>query len=476
MRILVVDDNETLRFTLSSHLKQMGHETFEACNGKEAIEKVSQNPHSYHLIFLDINMPYCSGLEALKLIKKDDHKCLCVMLTAYADIKDAVYAIKNGAFDYIEKPLDMQSLEKILGHARKAHDLIKEIAHSAPQLYFKTNSTMIGGCSEITKVYKLIQKLAKVDSPALIQGESGTGKELVARAIHHNSKRKNKPFVAINCGAIPDNLIESELFGFEKGSFTGAHQNKVGKFQYAHEGTIFLDEIGDISKQMQVKLLRVLQEKSYTPLGSNKETKIDVRIIAASNKKIETLVQEEKFRLDLFYRINILPIELPPLRERKEDIPDLVNHLIEKFNKVFDHHIKGATEDCLNYLKEYSWPGNIRELSNVIERCFILEESEMILTETIKKNLNFDFIKTKSRAEEIKEEPPKELNNSEEGQGKYDDLDFQTMKENFEKDFIIKALQANSGKINKTASKTKMPKVTLLRKIAKYALNPKNYS
>lgn len=475
MRILVVDDNETLRFTLRSHLQKAHHTVDEACNGKEAIEKVSKNPHSYHLIFLDINMPYCSGLEALKVIKKEDHKCLCVMLTAYADIKDAVYAIKNGAFDYIEKPLDLESLEKLLKHARKAHDLVEEIAHSAPKLFFKEDRSMIGGCSEITKVYTLIQKLAKVDSPALIEGESGTGKELVARAIHHNSKRKNKPFVAINCGAIPDNLIESELFGFEKGSFTGANQAKVGKFQFAHEGTLFLDEIADISKQMQVKLLRVLQEKTYSPIGSNKEIKVDVRIIAASNKNIHQLVKEEKFRLDLFYRINILPIELPPLRERKEDIPELVNHLIEKFNKSFDHTIKGISPECLKYLQEYSWPGNIRELSNIIERCFIMEESSIISKETIKENLNINTLDDNVRQLRVCEEEKDEAKDEISEDNKYEELDFQTMKENFEKDFIIKALQANSGKINRTASQTKIPKVTLLRKIAKYALNPKKY-
>ena len=435
MRILVVDDNATLRFTLKSHLQRLGHETFEAADGREAIEQVNSKPNSFHLIFLDINMPYCSGLEALKQIKEKDHKCFCVMLTAYADVKDAVYAIKNGAFDYIEKPLDMQSLENILQHARKAHDLVEEIAHSAPKLFFKENSSMIGGCSEITKVYKLIEKLAKVDSPALIEGESGTGKELVARAIHHNSKRKNKPFVAINCGAIPDNLIESELFGFEKGSFTGANQKKLGKFQYAHEGTLFLDEIADISKQMQVKLLRVLQEKCFTPIGSNKEIPIDVRIIAASNKNIEQMISEEKFRLDLYYRINILPIELPPLRDRKEDLPELVKHLIEKFNKSFDHKITEASPDCLEYLKTYSWPGNIRELSNVIERCYILEESSIISKETIQKNLNvksnlnYQIIKTKEAAQDLKSLAQEKQNIPK----KYENLDFQTMKENFEK-------------------------------------------
>jgi DNA-binding NtrC family response regulator len=471
MRILVVDDDETLRFTLSSNLKNLRHEVITAFDGQNALDVIAKEMTEVDLIFLDINMPRLSGLETLCKLKKAKNKSFCVMLTAYADIKDAVYAIKNGAYDYIEKPFDLDSLESLLLEVDNALNLLKQITFSAPKLFFNKDSTMIGDSSEITKVYEIIDRLSKVDSSVLIEGESGTGKELVARAIHYNSKRKKEPFVAINCGAIPENLIESELFGFEKGSFTGASQKKIGKIQYAEGGTLFLDEIGDISLSMQVKLLRVLQEKTFTPLGSVKEIPSNLRIIAATNKDLTKLIEEEKFRLDLYYRINVLPIKLPPLRERKEDIPKLVNHLIEKFNQNFDHKIKCASDDSLDYLKNYSWPGNIRELANVIERCFIFEKEDIIHKNTLIKNLELCKISSKEIKTEIfsptKEEPSKKHT---------ENLDFQTMKENFEKNFLEAALQSNSGKINQTALKTNIPKVTLLRKLAKYAINPKKYT
>jgi len=471
MRILVVDDDETLRFTLSSNLKNLGHEVITAFDGQNALDVIEKETTEVDLLFLDINMPRLSGLETLCKLKESKNKSFCVMLTAYADIKDAVYAIKQGAYDYIEKPFDLDSLEALLKEVDNALSLLKQITFSAPKLFFNKDSTMIGDSSEITKVYEIIDKLSKVDSSVLIEGESGTGKELVARAIHYNSKRKKEPFVAINCGAIPENLIESELFGFEKGSFTGASQRKIGKIQHAEGGTLFLDEIGDISLSMQVKLLRVLQEKTFTPLGSVKEIPSNLRIIAATNKDLTKLIEEEKFRLDLYYRINVLPIKLPPLRERKEDIPKLVSHLIGKFNETFDHKIKYASEESLNYLQNYSWPGNIRELANVIERCFIFEKEDIIHKNTLVRNLELCKIsstKIKTEAFTSYKEEPVEKHTQ--------DFDFQTMKENFEKNFLEAALQSNSGRINQTALKTNIPKVTLLRKLAKYAINPKKYT
>lgn len=476
MRILVVDDDETLRFTLSSNLRTLGHTAYEAYDGQDALDVLSQHTGTIDLVFLDINMPRLSGLEALVAIKKRKSPCLCVMLTAYADIKDAVYAIKQGAYDYIEKPIDRDSLKTLLQEVENACNLVTQIAFSAPKLYFKKENTMVGDSSEITKVYDIIEKLSKVESSVLIEGESGTGKELVAKAIHFNSKRKKKPFVAINCGAIPENLIESELFGFEKGSFTGATHNKMGKFQQAYGGTLFLDEIGDISLQMQVKLLRVLQEKVFSPLGSLKEIESNVRIIAATNKNLTELIKQEKFRLDLYYRINVLPIKLPPLRERTEDIPELVMHLIEKFNKTFDHQIERADHESLEYLKSYPWPGNIRELANVIERCFIMESSSTIKKNTLEEHLrinqkiNQERKETEAKVQSIHVEPEVKQEKDQNP-----NLNFQAMKEKFEKDFLVSALQSNSGKINQTALKTKIPKVTLLRKIAKYAINPKKY-
>ena len=473
MRILVVDDDKTLRFTLSSNLKGLGHPVMTAFDGQNALDILSEEKEEFDLIFLDINMPRLSGLEALCAIKKTRPNSLCIMLTAYADIKDAVYAIKQGAYDYIEKPIDRESLEALLSETQNALDLVKQISFSAPKLCFNKDSTMVGDSSEITKVYEIIERLSEVNTSVLIEGESGTGKELVAKAIHYNSKRKKKPFVAINCGAIPENLIESELFGYEKGSFTGATKDKAGKFQYASGGTLFLDEIGDISLQMQVKLLRVLQEKVFSPLGSVKEIPSNVRIIAATNKNLETLIEKEKFRTDLYYRINVLPIKLPPLRERSEDIPKLVIHLIEKFNLIFERKIEGADKESLQLLRSYAWPGNIRELANVIERCFILESSNLIRKETLEKHLEIGGSCLGNKKEK-EMHPPEQTNEFSENENQ-ENLDFQSMKEDFEKNFLKAALESNSGKINQTALKTKIPKVTLLRKIAKYAINPKKY-
>jgi transcriptional regulator with PAS, ATPase and Fis domain len=260
--------------------------------------------------------------------------------------------------------------------------MVETLTFSSPTLSIGETSTskdkFVGESNAMKKVFDVISKLAKVNTPVLIRGESGTGKELVAKAIHYNSPRKDEKFVTINCGAISENLIESELFGHEKGAFTGADQRKIGKFQFAEGGTIFLDEIGDISAAMQVKLLRVLQEKTFMPVGSNREIKVDVRIIAASHKPFEEMIKEGTFREDLFYRLNVLPVYLPPLRERKTDIPHLVNHYINYFNSVHNLKVGGAEPEALEVLSNYSWPGNIRELRNIIEHCFIMESSDMI--------------------------------------------------------------------------------------------------
>jgi transcriptional regulator with PAS, ATPase and Fis domain len=333
-----------------------------------------------------------------------------------------------------------------------------------------------------------------VNTPVLIRGESGTGKELVAKAIHYNSPRKDEKFVTINCGAIPENLIESELFGHEKGAFTGADQRKIGKFQYAEGGTIFLDEIGDVSSAMQVKLLRVLQEKTFTPVGSNREIKVDVRIIAASHKPFEEMIKDGTFREDLFYRLNVLPVYLPPLRERKTDIPHLVNHYIQYFNSVHNLKVKGAEEDALEVLSNYSWPGNIRELRNIIEHCFIMEASDMIHVDSLpsvvfrdnKKDEKSDSNSAQNLID-LEEIQHSVLDNSASdlrqdiqfafGTKLGDDgkLDFAQAKDQFEKEFIIQALRLNKGRINQTALNANIPKKTLLRKIEKYEINPKDY-
>lgn len=470
MRVLVVDDDETLRLSLRLTLEMSGHIIDEATDGMEALQKIETEGHSYDAVILDVNMPRLNGIEALCKIREKNPRIFCLVLTAYSNIKDAVKAIKNGAFDYVEKPVEPERILALLSSGEQANKLVEKAVFSAPQVEFADGQKIIGRSSEIKSVFNIIYKLAKVDTSVLIRGESGTGKELVALALHYNSYRKKGPFVAVNCAAISENLIENELFGHERGSFTGAEKKKIGKFQYAEGGTIFLDEIGDISPSMQVKLLRVLQDKVLTPIGSNNEVKVDVRIVAATNRPLEKLISDGLFRDDLFYRLNVLPITLPPLRKRREDITPLVNFMIKKFNKSHSRNIEKFSSKALNVLKLYAWPGNIRELENVIEHAFIMESSNEIGIDSLPKKV-VDFLYINKSSSELK-------NNSLDKNdiiSDFSDLNYPALKERFEKEFIIKALKTFAGKINQTAVHTKMTKVTLLRKLEKYKINPREY-
>lgn len=390
MRVLVVDDDQGLRFsvreTLASASSPIGgaFEIFEAVDGMEAIEKVRAS--RFDLVILDVDMPRLNGLEALKLIKEHDPSIVVLIMTAYATIDNAVRAVKEGAYNYISKPVKSDDLLKIVERALSAQAMISNIAASAPILT-EAGRKIIGNTSEMQKVFNIINRLSKVDTPVLIRGASGTGKELVARAIHFNSGRKDEKFVAINCSAIPENLFESELFGHEKGSFTGAHERKIGRFQFAEGGTLFLDELGDMPVMMQVKLLRVLQEKVFTPVGSNREIDSNVRVIAATNRPLEQMITEGKFREDLFYRLNVVPINLPSLADRKNDIETLISNFIKKFNKQHAKRIIGLSPEALTVMKKYSWPGNIRELENVIEHAFILENSNTLTLSSLPDNV-----------------------------------------------------------------------------------------
>lgn len=470
MLTLIVDDDETLRLTLRLSLEMNGHQVEEAGDGEEAVVKIEAAPHKFDAVILDINMPKMNGLQALQMIREINPQIFCLMLTAHTDVKDAVTAIKNGAYDYVEKPVEAERILSLMESAKKANALVEAAAFSAPQLEFAEGRAMIGGSTEIKRVFGVINKLSKVDTSVLIRGESGTGKELVARAIHFNSARKKGPFVAVNCAAIPDNLIESELFGHEKGAFTSADRKKVGKFQFAEGGTIFLDEIGDISPSMQVKLLRVLHEKNFNPVGSNQDIKADARILAATNRPLESMIQDGRFRADLFYRLQVLPIMLPPLRDRREDIPTLAEFMIRKFNKLHGRSIKKIDKEALNALRLYNWPGNIRELENVIEHAFILENSDVINLPSLPEKVSSVLMVTDENTGESSQEDeniPSSENVSE--------LNYPALKERFEREFIIRALKAFDGRINQTAALTKMTKVTLLRKLEKYQINPREY-
>lgn len=472
-KFLVVDDDDTLRLTVRAALETRNYEVVEAEDGVAALGKV-QKDGPFDFVFLDVNMPRMNGLDTLAKIKETHPQTVCFILTAYTDVKDAVTAIKHGAFDYLEKPVDAERIFSLIDSACQANKMVELASYSAPQLNFDEGRGMIGGSDSMGKVFNIIYKLAKVDTSVLIRGESGTGKELVASALHYNSHRKKGPFVAVNCAAIPENLIESELFGHEKGSFTGADRKKIGKFQYAQGGTLFLDEIGDISQQMQVKLLRALQEKRFTPVGSNQEAQADIRIIAATNKPLEQMIEDGSFRSDLFYRLNVLPINLPPLRDRREDLEELTKYMIRKFNEAHGRNIVGISKDALNTLRMYSWPGNIRELENVIEHAFIIESSDKINVSALPDQIVNPV--TPRQGASISDHSPASVDSQQDLVTDFSELKYPVLKEKFEKEFIIRALKAFNGKINQTAEHTQMTKVTLLRKLEKYAINPKEFT
>ncbi|HEX4922770.1 MAG TPA: sigma-54 dependent transcriptional regulator [Bdellovibrionales bacterium] len=481
LKVLVVDDDAGLRLTVATTLKNTGRfEVEEAFDGQNAIERVKAG--QFDVVILDVDMPRLNGLQALKLIKEHDPRIIVLVLTAFANINDAVEAVKHGAYNYISKPVKSEELVGLVDKALEAYAMISSVAASSPIL-IESGRKFIGNTAEMQKVFNIINKLSQVDTAVLIRGESGTGKELVARAIHYNSARKDQKFVAINCSAIPENLFESELFGHEKGSFTGADYRKVGKFQFAEGGTLFLDEIGDMPVLMQAKLLRVLQEKKFTPVGSLRELDSNVRVIAATNKPLEKMIEEGTFREDLFYRLNVIPIFLPPLRDRKQDLDYLCQNFITKFNQLHAKKMIGISPEAMSCLKKYSWPGNIRELENVIEHSFVLEESNRLtlksLPEKILKEVNLSEVDRETNAAvnlatgttaagtETPVTGPAEMPREQ--------LDFNKQKENFEKEFIIMALKTFKGRINQTALHANIPKKTLLRKIEKYGINPRDY-
>ncbi|MBI4404459.1 MAG: sigma-54-dependent Fis family transcriptional regulator [Deltaproteobacteria bacterium] len=465
-RILVVDDEEELRKQLINILSEKGYSVVEAADGLEACDKLSNT--DFPLVLCDVKMPRMDGLEFLKHVRSSGYSTTVALLTAHGNVRDAIEAIREGAFDYIEKPINEEKLLQLVQKAERAFDMITKATLSAPILALADGSECVGQSRGMKRVFQLVERLTRVNTSVLIRGENGTGKELVARAIHYNCPRKNHPFVAVNCAAIPENLIESELFGHEKGAFTGADQRKIGKFQFAVNGTLFLDEIGDMSPATQVKLLRVLQDHSFTPVGSNREVKADVRIIAATNREIEKLIHEGKFREDLYYRLNVMPILLPPLRERRDDIPSLVHHFVDKFNREHGQTILGVNSETISALESFHWPGNIRELENAIEHAFVVETADEITFFSLP-----EYIRKAAR----KTVPTRILSASSSAAplAWTEGMDWEKTKEAFEKEFIIQALKNNRGRINLTAEQANIPKNTLLRKIKKYNINPREF-
>jgi DNA-binding NtrC family response regulator len=376
-RVLVVDDETSILLLLKEALTQWGYQVTTASTATEALDLI--RTQVFDAALTDIRMPDMSGLELLKQIKAQDESIEVVVMTGYPTIASAVEALKEGAFDYLSKPLILDELRHLMQRLMERRFLRGEVNTLRQRLGEElTVNELIGGSAAMQRVKEIIGKVAVTDSPVLIEGESGTGKELVAAAIHRLSARAKGPFIPVNCSAIPRDLLESEFFGHVRGAFSGAVADAVGLFRGANEGTIFLDEIAELPPELQVKLLRVLQEMQVRPVGSTKAYPVDVRVIAATNRNLEQAMQAGSFRQDLFYRLNVIRIQLPPLRERREDIPALVNHFIRRFSKRFRREIRGISTDALNALMTYDFPGNVRELENLIERAFAMGAREQI--------------------------------------------------------------------------------------------------
>jgi len=386
-RILVVDDEHLIRWSLEQSLKKQGYEVMTAASGEEALRQIQED--APELMLLDIQLPGMDGLAVLEKVKEIDSDIIVVMVTALGVLETAVKAMRLGAYDYINKPFNLDELSIIVRKALETRQLRKEVAHlrSAQESKFGINN-IIGESRHMKQVLDMVRKVAKSDaSTVLIQGESGTGKELIARAIHMESARRDQPFMAINCAAVPETLLESELMGHEKGAFTDAKSQKRGLFEMTDGGTIFLDEIGDMEVGMQAKLLRILEERTVRRVGGNKEIPVDVRIISATNQELLKKIEEKTFRNDLYYRLQVIPIYLPPLRERREDIMSLVEFFIAFYNKEFGKSVKGVSKMARKFLEEYEWPGNVRELRNIIERAIILENEETLMLEHLPREL-----------------------------------------------------------------------------------------
>ena len=376
-KILVVDDDESHRIMLRAVLKEEGYHVTEAADGTDAVKAVETE--AFDVILMDIRMTNMDGIEALTEIRKISPLVPVLIMTAYASVKTAVEALKAGAFDYVTKPLDIEELKILIEKGLENYHLRTENLALKERIGDRFDfSRIIGRSGKMIALLDTLAMVAPSDATVLIMGESGTGKEVIANAIHHNSPRAGQPFIKVSCAALPETLLESELFGHEKGAFTGAVSRREGRFQLAHRGTIFLDEVGEMSPALQTKLLRVLQEKEFEPLGSARTIKVDIRVIAATNKDLTKEVKEGRFREDLYYRLNVVPITMPPLRERKEDIPPLADHFLAVYREKNRKPLKGISGKALDLLVRYDWPGNIRELENCIERAVIMAREEMI--------------------------------------------------------------------------------------------------
>jgi DNA-binding NtrC family response regulator len=451
-RILVIDDEINMLNLLKKTLSKEGYEVTTCPTAEEALEQLGRKV--YDLIVADLVLPGMNGIELLKTVKKDMPTIPFILITAFASIESAVEAMKMGAFDYLAKPFQTEELKITIRKAIEQQELSSELQRLRTEVRGQYKfQNIIGRSKKMLSLYNLITKVADSMSTILLQGESGTGKELFAKAIHYNSSRVDKPFVAVECSVLPETLLESELFGHTKGAFTGAIRAKKGLFEQAHGGTIFLDEIGDISLAMQSKLLRVLQEREIRPVGSNEIIKVDVRVIAATNTELKEAVKAKTFREDLFYRIAVIPISIPPLREKKEDIPFLVEHFISKYCRINNKNIKTISRKTLSLLTDYNWPGNVRELENVIERAILISESDEIGVDCLPSEVQM---------------PKTVLINSQSG-GSFEEK-LTKAKEEIELQFIKLALKKHNGNKSLAAKELGMSRGSLYNKIKNHNL------
>ncbi len=372
--VLIVDDEVNIRRVLAAMLKREGYEVTTAADGEQALGVLHKTP--VHVVVTDLVMPKIGGMDLLRRVSADFPDVPVIVITAHGSVDSAVTALKAGAFDYITKPFEQDELKKVIAKAARAHDLERQNVHEVGG--DSGQASLVGESPGMRAVYEMIAKVADSPSTVLVTGESGTGKELIAKALHRGSSRREKPLIKVNCAAIPKDLVESELFGYERGAFTGAVSSKPGRFELADGGTLFLDEIGEVPVEMQVKLLRALQESEFERVGGIKTISVDVRLIAATNRDLKQLIAEGKFREDLYYRLAVVPIALPPLRERRDDIPLLVRHFVRKYDERLGKRVEGIEDEALQLLMGYSWPGNIRELENLMERSVLFADGPLI--------------------------------------------------------------------------------------------------
>jgi two-component system response regulator AtoC len=452
--LLIIDDEENMRHMLGALLAKSGYQIKDAPNGSEGLQKLKR--HRFDFVLCDIKMPIMDGIEFLKQVKKLRFTPTIIMMSAYGTIDTAIKAMKLGAYDYISKPFKPDEVLLALKKAEERKHLKKENYHLKERIKAIEDVDgfygIIGRSDAIQKIFNVTAKVAQFNTTVLVTGESGTGKELIAKAIHLSSHRSDKPLISINCGGIPENLLETELFGHLKGAFTGADRDKKGLFREANHGTLFLDEIGELPLQLQVKLLRVLQESEIRPLGSAKTQQVDVRVIAATAKDLAKQVEAGHFREDLLYRLNVMNITLPPLRERREDIPLLCNYFLKKYNNELKKNIKSFAPDALSTLASYEWPGNIRELQNTIERAMVLAEEDIIQKQVLPFDTNNFYHK-------------KEVEDTTTG------YSLKVAQKNLEKDMISRALTATNGNRSKAARLLEISHPSLLNKIKMYGIS-----